>query len=163
MHAKDTIRHGLDMSEMIVNNYLGDLSDGDLMLRPVPGMNHIAWQVGHLISSERAFTESVQPGSCPPLPAGFDDAHNKDACKSDDPKKFRTKAEYLDLWKKQRAATKAVLESLPEAKLDEPSAERFRKFVPTVGAVLNMGGLHPMMHVGQWVAVRRQVGKPVVI
>ena len=29
---------------------IDDLSDSDLMVRPAPGCNHIAWQLGHMIS-----------------------------------------------------------------------------------------------------------------
>jgi hypothetical protein len=34
---------------------------------------------------------------------------------------------------------------------------------PTVAALLAMSGTHALMHCCQWVAVRRQLGKPVVI
>jgi DinB family protein len=163
MHAKDVIRENLDMSEFIVTSYLGDLSDVDLMLRPVEGMNHIAWQVGHLISSERQFIEGIKPGSCPALPAEFETLYTKEGTRVDDGTKFRTKAEYLDLWKAQRAATKAALDTIPDSKLDEPAPEQFRQFAPTVGSVLSMVGTHTLMHVGQWVGVRRKLKKPISI
>ena len=40
MNAKDPIKHNLDMSDMVVNSYVGDLSDADFLAVPVPGMNH---------------------------------------------------------------------------------------------------------------------------
>ena len=61
MNAKDPIKHNLDMSDMIVNSYVGDLSDADFLAVPVPGMNHIAWQLGHLISVERMVIEGIKP------------------------------------------------------------------------------------------------------
>ena len=33
--------------------YVQDLADADLLLRPVPGINHIAWQLGHLITGSK--------------------------------------------------------------------------------------------------------------
>ena len=50
-----------------------------------------------------------------------------------------------------------------EAGLDEPSPEKMRSFFPTVGSVLMMAGSHEMMHTGQIAAIRRKLGKPVVI
>ena len=35
--------------------------------------------------------EGVKPGSCPPLPDGFDEAHSKDTCTSSDAKGFLSK------------------------------------------------------------------------
>ena len=59
MSPKDALRLSIGMSEYIVNAYINDLDDAELLIRPVPGMNHIAWQLGHLIASERNFVEMV--------------------------------------------------------------------------------------------------------
>jgi hypothetical protein len=57
----------------------------------------------------------------------------------------------------------AALDELPAADLDRPSPEPFRKRFPTVGSMLTLIATHPMMHAGQFVVVRRQLGKPIVI
>jgi hypothetical protein len=151
------------MSDYVLNNYMADLSDADLRVRAVEGMNPIAWQLGHLITTERMFVEGVKPGSCPPVPEGFAEAHGKGTGQAEDTSKYRTKAEYLDLWKAQRAATKAVLDALTDEELDAPGPERFRRMAPTAGSVLNFAGIHALMHLGQFVGVRRLLQKPVTI
>jgi DinB superfamily len=165
MNAKDAIVQVLSSAERVVNAYLSELSDTDLLIRPVPGQNHIAWQLGHLIASERSMVESMKPGSCPPLPAEFLAAHGRDeaAVASDDASKFLSKQAYLDLWKTQRAATLAYVDSLSESDLDAPSPERMRARIPTVGGVLLLAGTHVIMHSGQFVSVRRKLGKPIAI
>jgi hypothetical protein len=163
MNAKDVILHNFTMADNILNAYLGDLADADLVLRPVEGQNHIAWQLGHLISSERMMVEGVKAGTCPPLPAGFDEAHNKEASSSSATKNFLSKQKYLDLYKAQRAATVAVLQSLADAQLDAPGPERMRQIAPTVGALFGLAGQHVLMHVGQFVSVRKKLKKPVTI
>ncbi len=163
MHAKDAIRQTLDMSERIVNAYVGDLDDSDLLVRPVEGMNHIAWQLGHLINTERTLLEGIKPGSSPPIPEDFEGNHSRENTTSDDSKQFLTKAAYLDLMTAQRAATKQVLDSLRDEDLDAPAPERFRRMVATVGAACVLAGSHYIMHVGQFVAVRRMRNKPVAI
>ena len=81
----------------------------------------------------------------------------------DDPAKFLNKQQYLDLFDKQRAATKAALDKLNDTDLDRPSPERLQKMFPTVGAVFGLIASHPLMHAGQFVTIRRQLGKPVLI
>jgi hypothetical protein len=163
MNAKDVLKHAFGMGDYILNSYLGDLDDADLLLRPVEGQNHIAWQLGHLISSERRMMEGVKPGSSPALPPGFDEAHSKEASTSGETKGFLTKKEYLDLFKTQRAATLAVLDSLTDADLDRPGAESMRKICPTVGATFGLATEHVLMHAGQFVSVRKKLKKPVTI
>lgn len=163
MDAKDVIRMSIASSDQILNAYLKDLSDDELRLRPIEGMNAIAWQLGHLISSERSMVEAIKPGSSPGLPEGFDQAHSRDTADSADPAKFRSKDEYLRLFDAQRKATLAVLDGLQDAELDRPAPERMRSMFPTVGAVMLLTGNHVLMHVGQFVAVRRKLKKPVAI
>ncbi len=163
MSAKDVIRNTMDMSEQVINAYLTDLSDADLLIRPVPGMNHIAWQLGHLIQAERSFIEGIKPGSCPPLPENFEEGHGRDKSSLDDATKVLPLARYKELWSAQRAATKAVLDSVPEEDFDKPGPERLRQIAPTVGTVFNLVGNHALMHCGQFVAVRRKLDKPVSI
>ena len=163
MNAKDVIRQTLGHSDMILKSYINDLEDADLRLSPIDGLNCIAWQLGHLVSSERGMVEGIKPGSCPPLPPGFDENHGKTKGKADSSSNFLSKSEYIALIDAQREATKAVLEGLRESDLDAPGPERMRKFCPTVGSVMVLTGNHALMHLGQFVAVRRKLNKPVVI
>ncbi|APW62450.1 DinB family protein [Paludisphaera borealis] len=163
MSPKDVLRSNLEVSRFIVDGYLADFSDGDLLVRPLPGMNHVAWQLGHLIGSERHFAELVHPGGSPPLPEGFAEAHAKEAAGVDDPSKFKTLAEYRSIWEQQRAATLAALDAAPEADLDKADPEKYPDYAPTISRILLLIGTHPVMHVGQFVAVRRVQGKPIIM
>jgi len=49
MTAKDAIKELFKGNASIMDTYLADLSDADLLVRPVPAANHAAWQLGHLI------------------------------------------------------------------------------------------------------------------
>jgi uncharacterized damage-inducible protein DinB len=159
---RDLLRWNLDMCDMVFNAYLGDLSDEDLRMVPVPGMNPIAWQLGHLLVSERQFVEAVKPGSCPPLSEEFLAQHPRNPAEVADPSKYPSLAEYKALWDAQHAATRRVIDELSDEDFAR-KAEGLPDFVPTVGAALLLSGNHPMMHAGQFVAVRRALGKPVSI
>jgi uncharacterized damage-inducible protein DinB len=160
MGPKDVIKQTIDMSDFILSKYLADLSDEDIRLRPIQGMHPIALQLGHLIAGERLFVEMVKPGSSPPLPDGFNEAHdlkNKNLTDAG----FVTKEKYLELLKAQRAATLKVLDEVTDSDLDDTREGKLPSWLPTVGAALHMAGLHSMNHSGQFVAVRRALNKPV--
>lgn len=162
MTPQDVILNTLNQADGILAAYLTDLSDADILVRPVPGMNHIAWQLGHLIASTRQMLEIAAPGSCPALPAGFAEAHGKEAAASDDPRHFLGVEQYKALWKAQGEAVRKAIAAVPAAELDR-GGEGLPPYAPNVGAMLNMLGVHTLMHMGQFVAVRRLLGKPVTI
>ncbi|MEO0530127.1 MAG: DinB family protein, partial [Planctomycetota bacterium] len=151
---------------MILKSYLGDLEDADFFKRPHAGCNHIAWQLGHLISAECRMIDLLKPGAAPELPDGFAEKHAKERCGDDSPDAFHTKDEYLSLYDKARAASAEAVATFSEADLDAPNPHpdaNFRQMFPTVGSMWVLAATHPMMHVGQFVPVRRETGKPIVI
>jgi len=161
MTAKDLIKSAFGHSDLIIKRYLDGLTSPDLMIRAVPGMNHLAWQIGHLISSERHLIELIRPGTAPALPDGFEEAHSKETVGVDDPSKFLSLEEYLPLWQTQRKATLALLDALPDEELDREEPGKFPPFAPTVGQLMFLAGSHPILHAGQFVAVRRRLGLPI--
>lgn len=159
--AKTVLREMINQASMITNGYLSDLSDADLLVRPVPAMNHIAWQMGHLIAGEAKMLGEMGHTAAE-LPAGFAEAHTKETASSDDPKKFYSKEQYLTLMRQVHDATLAALDATPDAKLDDPAPEGMREYAPTVASAFLIVGLHELMHEGQFVAVRRALGKPIL-
>ena len=159
MNTKDAIRRSIQSSDMIVESYLGDLTDAEIFVRPVPGANHIAWQLGHLIEAEHDLIEAIAPGSMPKLPGGWKEKYTKEKAAVDDPKAFHTKAEYLKGLKEQRRGTLAALEKMNEADLEKESPESFRSYCPQVADIFIMQGTHILMHTGQWAVTRRKLGR----
>jgi uncharacterized damage-inducible protein DinB len=160
MTTKDAIRQSLRTSQQVLTLLVSDLADADLLLRPVPGANTIAWQLGHLILSEQRFLGSL-PGATPPeLPAGFADRHTAATSREDPPQNALSKADYLKLYTATREATAAALDRVPEADLDRPSTGPVAAIAPTLGAMFLLMGSHGLLHAGQFSVVRRKLGKP---
>lgn len=161
MDFKDAVRTTFETADMLTQAYLADLTPQELLTRTVPDANHVAWQLGHLIASERALVEAGVPGSMPPLPQGFAERHSKDTAGSDNPADFLSKDEYFKLARDVRASTVAVMDKLTAADFDEPvSSGRVPPFVKRVGDAILTTGTHWIMHSGQWVALRRKLGRP---
>ena len=159
MSRIDLIQRTMGQCHEIMQAYLGDLTDADLLVRPVPGANHIAWAIGHLIESEHEMM-TLLGYDMPELPAGFTAAHTKETASSDDSAKFFSRNEYVELLEKTRAATLAGLKATPEANLDKPTPEQMQVYAKTVADGLMMIGLHELMHAGQFSPIRRKLGKP---
>jgi hypothetical protein len=163
MNAKDAIKTALASTQHMFNWYLSDLSDADLLVRPVPGANHIAWQLGHLIGTEcNFFGRHIPTAKYPTLPAGFAEQHNKASAAKDPPQGFRTKEEYLNLFNSVRGATLAAVDTMSDADLDKETPADLKRFAATVGNLLVLTANHTLMHVGQFTVVRRKLGKPVL-
>src|SRR5438034_1340308 len=84
MNAKEAIKTALTSTKDMIGWYLGDLSDADLLVRPVPAANHIAWQMGHLIDSESHLLGQLPGALYPKLPE-----HNQTGVDFDDRRHFR--------------------------------------------------------------------------
>jgi uncharacterized damage-inducible protein DinB len=163
MNARDVIQTALTSTKFLHDRYLSDLSDADLLVRPVPGANTIAWQLGHLISSEPYLMRSQLPDTpYPELPAGFAEAHTKETAAADSPRGFKTRAEYTQLFDKVRAATLAAVAKLSDADLGKPTQGQMAPFAPTLAAFFILVANHTLMHAGQFTVVRRKLGKPVL-
>ena len=163
MTGSAAIQEVLKSTHFLLTQYLNDLSDADLLVRPVPGANHIAWQLGHLVVAERGLVTAEMPKAAyPELPAGFADAHAKGTASQDGPAGFRTKDEYLALLNAMRSASIATVGALTDADLDRASVGPMAKFAPTLAATFILVANHTLMHGGQITVVRRKLGKPVV-
>jgi len=158
MNAKDVLRQGVEFGDTVIRAYIGDLSDADLLVRSVPGSNHIAWQLGHMIAGTAHMLGELGQ-KAPALPEGFQAAHGKETASSDDPARFASKATYLGLMDEVKAASLAAIDATPESALDQPAPEAMREYAPTVAAALGVLGAHWLMHAGQFVPIRRKLGK----
>jgi len=163
MTGIEAIRTSLRSTQHLVTWFIGDLSDADLLVRPVAGANHIAWQMGHMILSERAMIGKEMPGAAyPELPAGFAERHAKATAAIDPPTGFADKAAYLGVFTQTRESTVAALGTLADADLDRPIAGPMAQIAPTLGALFLLAANHSLMHAGQFSVVRRKLGKPIL-
>jgi hypothetical protein len=160
MNAADAIKQSLAFSDMVWKGYASDLTEEEMLDRAVPGINHIAWQLGHLITSEHKMINGVCPGSMPELPGGFAEKHTKETSGSDDAGAFLSKDEYLKIADEQRQAALAALDGLSAEDFDKPGPEGMEQIAPTVGATFSLLGSHYLMHAGQWAVLRRKHGRP---
>ncbi len=162
MNGSQAIKAALESTKTLLAWYVGDLSDADLLVRPVPGANHTAWQIGHVIVGDVFLIKEELPDAAyPELPAGFAELHGSKEANNDGPG-FLTKDEYLKLFNAVRAATIDAVGKLSDADLDRPTTGSMKAYAPTLGDLFLMMSNHTLMHAGQFTVVRRKLGKPVL-
>ena len=157
MTPQAVIEAALANCQLVVDMYLSDLTEAETLHRPGAGLNHIRWQMGHLVGAEREMIEKIAPGSMPALPEGFASKYTKVTSVSDSADDFHSFAELKQLAQQQRAATLAALKGFPTERLTDETG------VPYAARVVDMfllQGTHWLMHAGQWAVIRRQLGRP---
>jgi isopentenyl phosphate kinase len=163
MRAKDVVKIALTSTQDLVPMYLGDVTDAEVTLHPVPSANNIAWQLAHLTTAEKYLLGDQLPGAqYPEIPAAIAKLGNERTGKVDPPGGYLPKAQYVEWFNKMRAATIAAVDKLSDNDLDRPVTNTMAKFAPTLGALLILTANHTLMHGGQFTVARRALNKPVV-
>jgi hypothetical protein len=161
MNGREAIQVALEATKGNLPAYVSDFSDADLLVRPVPGANHAAWQIGNVIAGDVFFISQELPDTpYPALPNGFYELHGNEGAKKDEG--FLTRAEYLALFEKVRNATIAAVGKLTDADLDRPVTGKGKVLAATLGKLFIMLSNHTLMHAGQFTVIRRKLGKPVL-
>lgn len=158
------VKNALLSTKFLLELYVADLSDADFFVRPAPGANHIAWQIGNVIIGDGFLIGPQLPEvEYPELPPGFLQKHGAEGAKDDGPEGFLSKAEYLDLFRRTRGTTIAAVEALTDADLDRDTGPSMAQFAPTLGEAFLAVANHTMMHGGQFSVIRRVLSKPVLM
>jgi hypothetical protein len=162
MQAKEALKLGLVSTQNLVVWYIGDLTDQELTVRPVPAANNIAWQMGHLIEGESFMGRELPGATYPELPANMKGQYTKETSKTAPAGGFLTKQQYLDWFNKLRNATLANVDKLSDADLDKPNSGSMAKYAPRLADLIVLMSNHILMHAGQFTVVRRALNKPIL-
>jgi len=156
------------MSDVIARNAeilkmtLADFSQAEMLARPVPGANHAAWQLGHLIGSAAYMLREVAPGVIPQAAAAMREKFNGKTAGNDDPSFYPDKSQLLETFAQCCDAIVAWTKNLRPEEMGEPTPGRMAEFAPTLGHLALMTASHITMHVGQMQVIRRKLGKPLL-
>ena len=147
----------------ILKMTLADFTDEQMLARPVPGANHAAWQVGHLLGSAANMLKEIAPGVIPAAVAELGAKYNGKTAHIDDPAYYPSKTDLLEAFSQAYDAIAQWIKSLKPEDLDRPTPGPFADFAPTTGHLVLMAASHIMMHVGQLQVIRRKLGKPLLM
>jgi hypothetical protein len=159
MDLKSFLVATLEKSTVLLKMTVADMTDAELLERPVEGSNVANWQIGHLISAQAyLFGEVGMPKV--ELPAGFQETYGGKP-KAEGPKNWM-KEELLGLLDKVNGACVAWVKTLSDEQLAAPTPEKYRRIGGTVADMVNLPTGHNAMHIGQIQVLRRRLGKPIL-
>ena len=156
MSPKEVVLNQLVMCQSLYDSAVKDLSEAEMRHQAFSGASHVNWILAHLAVSEDGMIAQLSGKPNRLSPELHKSYSGGSECRADD---GLTKAEAWKLFTEQGKLTVEFIRTFPEAKYDEPSPEKLRGFVPTVGGVVGLLATHPYWHFGQVTFSRRSLKK----
>ena len=150
MNALELVHYQLELSKNLTAKLLADMVDAPLTAPTPAGGNHPTWVAGHLAYAEANLVYHILEDQTNPL-VDWKELFGRGSEPSDDADLYPPLPELLAKWDEVRKHTSEYLGTLTEADLDKTSANppSGREDVfGTVGKVLSMIAMHPLMHRG---------------
>jgi len=161
MIQNDLLAHGLKSSGKMVEAFCADLTWREMLYRPCPEANCVAWTLGHLIDTDQKVSKRLGATSLPELPENFAVMFSRenDAPKAED---FGDTSILLPLFTASRQrfiSTMLILgEDALNTKLEKPTPR-----YSTIGEMISFMIAHTAMHAGQISLIRRCLGRPPLV
>lgn len=161
LSPNDVLIHSLSGSQGLLNRLCEDLKPAEYLQRTCDGANCAAWVLGHLILSDRSALGRVGVTDLPALPEGFEKRFGRDA---DAPKatEFGDVTILMPLFNRQRQLLADKVKGMSADELSKP-VEPPHPMFSQVWSLVNLMGLHVMLHGGQISSIRRSLGRPPVM
>lgn len=163
MDIREVIAEGLKTSRLVLFRYIDDFSDTDLYVRPLPKAHTTAWQLGHLVLSERMMMKGLGCTDLIELPERFESAHAENRDYSYEEDSGFLKKHYQELLIVQRERVFQLLEETTIGAFETAGPIEMRQYAPTVASVFLAMASHEMLHAGQIAVIRRCLEKAICI
>ncbi len=141
---------------------LEDIDESAWFDMPAPGINHVAWQVGHLAASQvalihvRCFAKDYD--RC--APAGFREKFGKGSSPLADPSAYPGVAEIRAAFDRIQTEAIDLIAAMSESDLNSPAGAEPHPLFSTKQGAIATTALHETFHAGQIALLRRLAGKP---
>ena len=156
----DVIAFALAASHTRFHTFVDDLKPDEFERQPIPGVNSVAWMVGHLALTDRRIL-GLLGAALPPLPDGFAEKFQTTKRPAGEQRGLGAPAELLAAFDAhRRALIDAVRAAAPDA-LGAPMPTPHPLFT-TVGDAAAFMAVHLGLHAGQITVIRRALGYPPV-
>jgi len=157
----DMVRDQIIFARENTNLILADISPDRWYEQPVEGVNHVAWQVGHIAMAQYGLALLRQRGRQPLdrelMPKLFMRAFAKDSTPAGSPDGAVPVAEIQDVFDRIHGQVLKELETYPLEQLGEDVEPPYVGQPTRLGALL-MSAHHEMLHAGQIGMMRRLLG-----
>lgn len=161
MQIIDLLINRLETSRGWTCGLLEDIAPSEWFFQPAPDIQHVAWQVGHLASSQVTLVHGRCFGKAPTdhIPARFKELFGKGSRPVADPSSYPAPTEIRRVFDSVHAETLEWVRSMSADELDRPTTGDPHPMFSTKGQCIAMVSMHESFHAGQIALTRRILGK----
>lgn len=151
----------LQVARRWTKDLLADIDEGEWFNMPTAGVGHVAWQVGHLASSQvalihvRCFGRDYE--QC--LPRRFREAFGRGSTPVAAAGQYPSIDEIRSAFDRIHAEAIQWVGGLPDADLGGPAGDEPHPFFNTKEGAIATAAMHETFHAGQIAILRRWAGK----
>lgn len=157
----DTIAFVLKASQARLHMYIDDLKPAEFAHQPFPGVNSIAWILGHLTLTDRRIL-GLFGAELPPLPDGFDTPFKTTKQPAVTQTGLGNPTDLIAAFDAHRTKLIATVEQAKPDALNTPLPNPVAT-AKTVGEAAAFMAVHVGLHAGQITLIRRSLGYPPVV
>ena len=157
--VNDAIVTGLQVSEKLFRRFTADLKPTEWHYQPVPGVNTVAWVVGHLVLIDHRRAVALGAAGLPDLPSGFAERYAPTRQTAVTQSDLDSATVLTRLFHEGRVHLVAAVLAASPSLLAEPLPNPHPLFANHGEAALFMGQ-HTVLHLGQITVIRRLLGYP---
>lgn len=157
----EAMAFALKKSHLMMHRMIDDLKPHEFEHQPFPGVNCVAWILGHLTLTDRRHLTWLGVTDLPPVPDGFDERFKVTRTTAVEQKGYGDPKELVALFDAHRRKLIDCLPTVDPARFLEPPSFQTPMFADRGEGTLFMG-LHVAMHTGQISVIRRSLGYPPV-
>lgn len=161
--VKEMLLAQLGTGEYLFDKFTSDLSDAEYFKVPAANTNHVAWNIGHIATSEDSMVAAVTGGSM----KFSQDLHKMFGGSSEcfeDAAKYPSRGEIDEMRQNARANAIEQIKMFDEAKWNDPAPQGWpTDLFPTLGSVWALLATHQFWHIGQITVCRQTLGKSRVL
>ncbi len=158
----DTAIGRMAQARGMLKHFLEDLKPEEWFRQPSEGVTHIAWQAGHVASSQYALclvrSRGAQAEDEQLIPEAFRKLYGRGSTPDPNPAANASPKELLATLDAVAARSEEELLGFVDADLDVPMEKPHPMFSTNLGAV-EFCPYHEMIHIGQVVLIRRLIGR----
>lgn len=154
------LRRQLTQARELSERLLADFqSPHDWTHQVHPAANHALWFAGHMAHTDNFFLSILAPERAKSL-GKFTELFGVGSAPVDDPAAYPAAEEVTAVMRERRAALLALLDTLTDDALTQPTPPGSPDFLPDFGSVFETAIWHEGVHSGQLSLVRRSLGFP---
>jgi uncharacterized damage-inducible protein DinB len=160
--TSDVLANGLaalDFSQRLMDGLCEDIPEEHATHQPVPGANHMVWQIGHMAWTDDYFLSKLLGGQSA-LPESWTKLFGMGSEPQADASIYPPLAEMRARRAERRGALLEWYRAQADAKLAEPMPEDYQTFAPNFGALMSSLAAHEAMHAGQVTLIRKSLSMP---